>query len=598
MASDLHDEFDPLEQRAIREWTAMEPSAGFVERVLQAVEEDKPEARGGVITPPAAANDDALFVPWKRPWLGLAIAVALIGMAVALHFVGTSRPEVKDEAREPAEMSGLADDGQTVTPEGRGNTKDGAGKPMPPRLHRKIEAYLNTYGRNYGDAFQFHGSVVVTRGGEVKFARAYGTARRTSPLVTHDVRTRTRIGSLTQQLVAVAIMQLVEDGKLSLDDTVAKHLPEFPVAGELITVQNLLEHSAGLPNFTDMDGWGGLRVEPLSTAALVDVFKDSPMEFAPGARFDPSNSNYALLGAILEQVTGESWVTYLDRHIIRPAGMVHTHFGDDPEDLGTALGYTRFSDDEIQLVSSVEPRAFQAAGGLSSTAMDLANFLIALHDNRLVSAATRERMFTPTVSDTYGLGWVVDDAHGQRRISHPGGIDGFNGVVNHYLGDDTVIVCLTNTDVVDCRDVTDGVADIVYGHEPSVPVEHVEGELYPARVPSYVGVYTLGDETRARYDGVIDDDRLDQLERVEFAEHAGGLMMYIPGHGERRMYPYGRDRMFYKDFAGTLATFHLIDDDAGRPTGPAKMVTLEQGDFEFVLVRTDDPPTVSLTPER
>ncbi|MCA9717076.1 MAG: beta-lactamase family protein [Myxococcales bacterium] len=584
---ELSEKLDRLEARALDAWTPMEPPVGFTERVMAAAADSGRSSGSRRATLPldAKPDDDELFVPWKRPWLGLAVAAAFIGTAIAFHFASRPKPP---EPPPPAAQSNTVSihEADKVSPTDKAHQRDddgdeqARGKPFPPDLHQKIEGYVQSYGRAFGEQFRFNGTVAVARAGETHFIRSYGIAQRGSPPMTHANNTIFRLGSLTEQITAVAVMQLVEAGKVELDDGIRKHVPKLPESFEPISVRDLLSHTSGLPNFTDMPEWETTRARRLDTDALIDVFKDQPLEHAPGEVFAPTNSGYAVLGALIEAVSGQTYERYVLDNIAAKAGMEATALGEPRGvDARLAHGYTRDDDDKLVWSQGFEVASYGAAGGLVSTPLDVLAFDRALFDGRLLRLETRALMFDRVIDPDYSHGWIVEERFGQWSVSHPGGIDGFNSMFVHYLEDDTTVLCMTNSDVLDCRDIADDVSALIYNREIKQPLEHAEVPLDPARLPTYVGHFTISEKSREHFDGVIEGDMLDQLGDVEFFAKEDSLYMYIPSHGTRRMYALAEHEFFYKDYQGTTARFH-VDVQTGKP----RWVSLKQDELEFILL--------------
>ncbi|HEY0136289.1 MAG TPA: serine hydrolase domain-containing protein, partial [Nannocystis sp.] len=436
---------------------------------------------------------------------------------------------------------------------------------------------------------KFQGSVVVRRNGELLYSRNFGRADIASdrPITDH---TPFKIGSLTQQFTAVAVLQLREQGKLQLDDPVRKHLPWYPQA--TITIRHLLTHSSGIPNYTDsLEAAGvktGTRYKPQDIAA---IFKDAALEFPPGSEFDPSNSGYFLLGMVIEQLAGVPLGEYMQKYVLGPAGMGDSRLGNqvriNGEADGLATGYI-FSEDEL-LVPAVayDLSVYGGAAGMVSTPTDLSRWDDALRrPGALLSQASLDEMFSPVI-DTYGLGWIVLKERGQTMVGHPGGVEGFNGAIARYLGDGITVIALANTEAIDCRDVLDAVAAIAHGEQVPPFTEHEEVPVSPAMFSRYLGNFRLTPTARTRLAAVIDREALGLMDEVEIYDDDGRLFMLVPMHGAKWLHGLGEDRFFFKDQAGTIAQF-------GPPGAPVEWLRLWQGDLEFVLAKEketrSDPP--------
>jgi D-alanyl-D-alanine carboxypeptidase len=288
---------------------------------------------------------------------------------------------------------------------------------------------------------------LVRRGTEVLLRRGYGLADREAgkPLEPEHVL---RIGSVTKQFTAAAVMLLVESGKVSLDDEIGKYVPSYNRAG--VTVQRLLSHTAGVPSYTDRPGWIGRMAQDLGPEQILASFKDLPLEFAPGQRWRYSNSGYYLLGLLIEKVSGQSYPQFLATHIFQPLGMKHTGYGDDPALGPLARGYERSGGRRIEPAATISMRQPFSAGGLRSTVDDLARWDAAISAGKLLSSKGWQRVFTPVrlpdgKDSRYGFGWFIRDEQGHRIEEHGGGIPGFNSEILRDPDEQVVVVLLANS---------------------------------------------------------------------------------------------------------------------------------------------------------
>src|ERR1044071_2653731 len=240
------------------------------------------------------------------------------------------------------------------------------------------------------------GVVLVARKGEVVYKRAFGMAN-----VELDVPMREEmvfnVGSITKQFTAVAILQLAEQGKLSLQDEVTKYLTDYPVNGRKITVENLLTHTAGIPGpapeaMLSLQG----RKDLVGLQEVIATFKDRPLDFAPGTKWSYSNDGYILLGAIIEKVSGLSSPAYLEQKIFKPAGMTRTLFDDDQLLVKTRAASYIYSRAESRFMNAMNDKVETAysAGAIQSTAEDLFRWNQALLSNRLIKREFLEKAQT------------------------------------------------------------------------------------------------------------------------------------------------------------------------------------------------------------
>lgn len=281
---------------------------------------------------------------------------------------------------------------------------------------------------------------------------AVGTAGDGEPLTSEHLL---RVGSVTKTYVSATILSLVADGSLGLDDTLDNWQPEIPGA-DIITARQLLDHTSGIYNYTDDEGFfAGILADPTtvySPAELVAVATAHPPYFAPGAGWYYSNTNYILLGMIIESVTGEPAVAAIRSRMLGPQSLEHTFLdGDEPIQGTLAHG---FGPDGEELTFALHPSAAGTAGAATATASDLADWAMALYGGDVVSPELHDDMlelvditkFIPGAS--YGLGVMAFDASvvGTPLIGHGGAIPGFRSEMYYLPDHDSVIVAIVNSE--------------------------------------------------------------------------------------------------------------------------------------------------------
>ncbi|MBS0417797.1 MAG: beta-lactamase family protein [Proteobacteria bacterium] len=295
------------------------------------------------------------------------------------------------------------------------------------------------------DTNEFSGSVLVARNGVPVFRRAYGLANREWN-IPNTPTTKYRIGSITKQFTATAVMQLVEGGKLSVDDPVAKYYSEAPPAWSGITIRHLLTHTSGIPSYTNIPRFFEQQARLDRTPEeLIQLTRDKPLEFAPGSQYAYDNTGYVILGYIIEKVSGEHYADYIQRHIFDVLGMKSSGYDVSATILQErAAGYSRDKDRFINahFLSMTEPFA---AGSLYATVDDMLIWDQALYTDRILSAASRQAMFTD-YGHGYGFGWVINQEHGHARVQHAGGINGFITRFDRYPQDKLTIIVFSNED--------------------------------------------------------------------------------------------------------------------------------------------------------
>jgi len=258
-----------------------------------------------------------------------------------------------------------------------------------------------------------------------------------------------RIGSATKMFTALAIAQLVERGRLSLDDRLAKFRPDFPNAAS-ITIADLLMHRSGVPDYLAAAIAEGRFESSTTPVQIIDEAAKVAAESAPGTRFSYSNTNYVLLGLIVERISGIPLHAYYEKYIFQPSGMSETVAGSVPSKRPVATGYN-FSDDKAAPQSPGDISWYYGCGDVSSTAGDMARFDIALMDGRIVRAATLTAMTTPASpsdafgrGDRYGLGFMIIPFGDLLLVGHHGGLPGFEADDEMILKDRFAVVALGN----------------------------------------------------------------------------------------------------------------------------------------------------------
>lgn len=336
---------------------------------------------------------------------------------------------------------------QTSEPTGDDPSASGAPEERIAELTRAVDEIIE----REMDAIPMAGvSVAIARGDDVLVARGYGLADIENDVPATD-ETVYRIGSITKQFTAAAIMQLIESGDVSLDDPLTRFLPDYPMQGHTVTVEHLLNHTSGIKSYTGLGPvWRRTIPLDLSRDELVDLFKDRPFDFAPGERYRYNNSGYYLLGLIIEKASGQTYTEYLEEHVFPKAGLEATYYCDNrPIIPNRAEGY-QIVDGEIVNDDPIGMRQPYAAGSLCSTVTDLVKWTRSLSGGAVVRPDSYEQMTTPgTLNDgspmTYGFGLQIGEFEEHARVAHGGGINGFVTAMTHYPDDEVIVVVLTNS---------------------------------------------------------------------------------------------------------------------------------------------------------
>lgn len=376
-------------------------------------------------------------------------------------------------------------------------------------------------------------AVLVAEKGQIIYQKAAGSANIELgvPLRTDHVF---RIGSITKQFTAAAIMQLVEKGKLSLQDSLRKFIPDYPLLGDRqITIEHLLTHTSGIKSYTDMKDWDATtRRKDFSPIELIDYFKFQPIDFRPGDKYKYNNSGYILLGYIIEQVSGEAYGTYVANHFFKPLGMNHSYYGDVlPLIKNRVNGYSKNEVDgaivNSEFLSMTQP---YAAGSLLSTVEDLLIWTKALHSGKVVSAESFKKMTTPHVlpngtNTHYGYGLATGNFFGSPTVEHSGGINGFLSNLVYLPKEDVCLAILANCDCEPPSDLADDILALATGKNRYPVAVKLEKKI----MEEYVGVYEN-----------------DQNEQRVITLEDGQLYSMRTGGGKFKIMPSALDQFFFE----------------------------------------------------
>lgn len=378
-------------------------------------------------------------------------------------------------------------------------------------------------------------AVLVARKGEVIYHKGFGMAN-----IELDVKMKPdmifRIGSITKQFTAVAILQLVEQGKLALDDDLTKFIEDYPVNGRKITLHHLLTHTSGIPSYTEMDEWTPeVMKKDLTVNEIIDFFKNKPLDFEPGEEWRYNNSGYILLGYIIEKVSGLTYEQYVVENLFKPAGMENSLYGNDRIILkNRAYGYQSGHNgyENANFLSMTQP---YAAGSLMSTVSDLYKWNRSLVSGKLISKKFLDLAFSNfTLSSgekmNYGYGWMPGDVQGYSMIGHGGGINGFLTSEAYFPEEDLFVALFVNCTCIG-TDAANEIAAMALGK----PFIFNEIEMPIAKLESYTGVY----KNKAG------------VERLIYVDN-GKLISRRIGGGTFRIIPFETDKFFFENSFTTI----------------------------------------------
>jgi CubicO group peptidase (beta-lactamase class C family) len=412
-------------------------------------------------------------------------------------------------------------------------------------------------------------TVIVVKDGKTILRKAYGLADVERKLALAP-DTPMRLGSITKQFTSTAILMLVDEGKIKLDDDITVYLPDYPTQGKKITIEHLLTHTSGIVSYTGKPGYSGAMQKDVTVQQMVDSFKNDPLDFTPGSRYKYNNSGYFLLGAIIEKVSGQTYDKFVEQRIFVPLGMSRSAYeGHERDKAPRAQGYSRVPEgfQPAKPISMTQP---YAAGSLVSTVDDLARWDAAVSSGKLLKAASWQRAFTPytliTGSSTgYGYGWETGTLRGTQMIGHGGGIPGFNTFALRLPAEKLYVAVLSNTDsgLPPAAEAAYKAAAIAVGKP--FPA-YKELKLDPKVLDAYAGVYRVegGDTRTVRRDG----------------DH---LLMQRAGRPPVTLLAFSQNGFFIPD---SLQTFEFSRDAQGK----ASQLVVHNPTSDQVSMRIGDAP--------
>ncbi|NNF36821.1 MAG: serine hydrolase [Saprospiraceae bacterium] len=403
-----------------------------------------------------------------------------------------------------------------------------------------IQAQHTPYDKILSDAFSSQPSgatAIVTKGGEPVFVGAVGTAD-----IELSVEMKPehifRLGSITKQFTSVAIMMLEEEGKLNTDDLLTNYIPEYPIGDRKVTVAHLLNHTSGIKSYTGMPGFMQNNTRDYyEVDSLIEVFDEEPFDFEPGTQWSYNNSGYILLGAIIERVSGMSYADFIQERIFDPLNMTDSYYDDAQQMIPNRIpGYSP-SREGIVNSNYLDMSIPYAAGSLLSNVEDLAKWNKAVFDGKLISKASMDKIFKPTIladgnEQPYGFGWGIGKFQGSKIYAHGGGIFGFLTKGIYAPDEDVYVAVLSNCNCAPPEEAADRLLGMAIGKS----IEREEIKISETALKDYVGTYDVEDADSKRY--------------ISFED---GKLYSQRDEGRRfEIYPYGKDQFAFKGDASTL----------------------------------------------
>ena len=412
--------------------------------------------------------------------------------------------------------------------------------PLAITAQKNYPKLLDEYAQAEFKIKDFNGTMLVMQKGKVMYKKAFGMADREWN-IPNTVDTKFRIGSVTKQFTAACILQLAEQGKLSLDDKLTQYIPDYP-KGDSITIHMLLNHTSGIANYTDLPEFWPTAILPLSTDSMIALFKNKPLDFSPGTKWNYSNSGFFLLGVIVEKASGKTFTDYLQEHIIKKLALKNTLMDNLDSVLSfRAKGYGKNNAGVWQHAMQISMEGPYSAGAMVSTVDDLYYWTKALHSNKVLSAASTQKMLTP-YKENYGYGIGIDSLKNHKRVSHSGGIPGFLSYLGYFPDDDLCVVIISNNGSNSSR-LGIALESIMFNLPVQIPYTPKEVTIDTAILNNYVGKYIT-------------------TSPIEIIKTNGKLYLHRNGVPDIELKPESKKRFFYADQSDRFIEFEI--DKTGK----------------------------------
>ena len=423
---------------------------------------------------------------------------------------------------------------------------------------KKFPTLLDNYMQAQVSVNEFSGTVLVAYKGSVIYKKAFGYADREWKLP-NTTDTKFEICSLTKQFTAAAILQLAEQHRLNLNDKLSVYFPGYP-KGDSVTLHMLLNHTSGIADYTGLPRFYALHTLPLSKDSVIALFKNQPYKFSPGTKWDYSNSNYFLLGCIIEKVTKQPYDVYLYKNVIGKAGLTNTAVNHPDSVLAyRARGYSKTETGGWKNAEQFSMELVYSAGSVISTVTDLYAWQNALFGDKIISPEMVAKMTTPYL-ENYGYGLTIDTMEHHKRISHGGAAPGFTSFLCSFPADGISIIVLSNN-FGNSGPIGDALADILFGRPVEFPHKIIERPINTAVLKRYPGKYQLFQSA-----GTLNFELINEGDKLYLKpDNSGNFKMELKPESETRFF-FARDHdqeiEFTLDPTGSILKCYLINKGA------------------------------------
>lgn len=359
---------------------------------------------------------------------------------------------------------------------------------QPVKLGKQLDELLSSTFKASGPGC----AVLVASKGNIIYNKAFGSAsiELGVPLKSDMLF---KIASLTKQFTAVAILQLAEQGKLLLQDSIQRFIASYPSKTKSITIEHLLTHTSGIPDYMQLDfNSPYLERWDFSPAQLIDSFKNRPLQFEPGSRFAYSNSGYYLLGYIVEKVSGKPYEQYITDHLLKPLNMEQSFFDINNRIIPNKVNGYVTENNYFKNADYWSSSIAYAAGGLLSNTGDLYKWFSGLLQYKILKKETLQKAFTAyRLADgspiSYGYGWYVQQSGNLQSIEHAGIMNGFVSNLVYFPQRELFVVALFNNQQAPKDAISKAIAEAALGQ----PLQSATYQPSPEIIKNYIGKYEL-----------------------------------------------------------------------------------------------------------
>ncbi|QEC66779.1 serine hydrolase [Panacibacter ginsenosidivorans] len=351
---------------------------------------------------------------------------------------------------------------------------------------KKLEEVMSAYNK----AGHFNGSVLVAVHGNILLQNGYGI-KNAEEKSFNDKNTIYQIASVTKQFTATVILKLIQEKRMTLQDKLSKYYKGFH-NGDSITIEQLLTHTSGLHNFTEED----TTIAVTDEQHFIPYLQKLKPDFAPGAKWNYSNTGYVMLGFIIQKVSGMSYWQAVRKYIFDPLQMQNSGFDfAQLSNRSKAVGYDTLNDTIQQRANITDSSVPFGAGAIYSTVGDLYKWHKGLQDYRIIDSALMNKAYTACALSNYGYGWQIDSVYGRKMVSHSGAISGFGSNIARIPADDICIVLLSNKSgsTFDVMHITNKLLAVLYNQPYAIPKKRTAVTLSTDIIKQYVGTYEVAD---------------------------------------------------------------------------------------------------------